>query len=142
MIVVHFWVFVNCRYYIAKYGLTGNLERGLNYICIKNLVKKEQNQEAVYFKCMTYITLTIQLIVWIHASLKEYCMQIKNYQKKLMHNDLHVYAFSTECTEWQLKYSNQKIFTSVIKHVLQFSSHLGLGIIISVELTFLLSWSS
>lgn len=41
----------------------------------------------------------------IHASLKEYCMQIKNYQKKLMHNDLHVYAFSTECTEWQLKYS-------------------------------------
>lgn len=22
-----------------------------------------------------------------------------------MHNDLHVYAFSTECTEWQLKYS-------------------------------------
>lgn len=75
----------------------------------------------------------------IHASLKEYCMQIKNYQKKLMHNDLHVYAFSTECTEWQLKYSNQKIFTSVLKHVLQFSSHLGLGIIISVELTFLLS---
>lgn len=72
----------------------------------------------------------------IHASLKEYCMQIKNYQKKLMHNDLHVYAFSTE---WQLKYSNQKNFTSVLLNVLQFSSHLGLGIIISVELTFLLS---
>lgn len=75
----------------------------------------------------------------IHASLKEYCMQIKNYQKKLMHNDLHVYAYSTECTEWQLKYSNQKNFTSVLLNVLQFSSHLGLGIIISVELTFLLS---
>lgn len=75
----------------------------------------------------------------IHASLKEYCMQIKNYQKKLMHNDLHVYAFSTECTEWQLKYSNQKNFTSVLINVLQFSSHLGLGIIISVKLTFLLS---
>lgn len=53
----------------------------------------------------------------IHASLKEYCMQIKNYQKKLMHNDLHVYAFSTECTEWQLKYSNQKNFTSVLINV-------------------------
>lgn len=56
-----------------------------------------------------------------------------------MHNDLHVYAFSTDCTEWQLKYSNQKNFTSVLINVLQFSSHLGLGIIISVELTFLLS---
>lgn len=54
-------------------------------------------------------------------------MQIKNYQKELMHNDLHVYAFSTECTEWQLKYSNQKNFTSVLINVLQFSSHLGLN---------------
>lgn len=75
----------------------------------------------------------------IHASLKEYCMQQRIIRKKIMHNDLHVYAFSTECTEWQLKYSNQKNFTSVLINVLQFSSHLGLGIIISVELTFLLS---
>lgn len=53
------------------------------------------------------------------------CVQIKNYQDKLMHYDLHVYAFSmTEvgslvCTKWQLKYSYQKfiilIHTTIFK---------------------------